>query len=102
MRLEGAVQNLAEIVTSIVPPANRPIRYRFWNLPPARHRGSLHPRRIVVRAGGKSSPEVLASHEPAALSTADPVAPLPGRRPMFGVPYEDPHHNPSVADWDPT
>lgn len=53
VRLEGAVE--PEIMTSIVS-GEPPHRYRFWNLPPARHRGV---RRIVVRAGG----EVLASHE---------------------------------------
>ena len=49
--LEGAVQ--PEIVASL--PGGPPHRYRFWNLPPDRHRGV---RRIVVRARGK----VLASH----------------------------------------
>ena len=50
--LEGAVH--PALVASI--PGAPPHSYRFWNLPPARHRGT---RRIVVRAHG----EVLASHE---------------------------------------
>ncbi|MDE2970686.1 MAG: M23 family metallopeptidase [Acidobacteriota bacterium] len=50
--LEGAVQ--PELVASV--PGEPPHGYRFWNLPPDRHRGT---RRIVVRTRGK----VLASHE---------------------------------------